>query len=161
MRLAWLHLTVLALPLAGADLTPEAEFAACQPKAAAGNVKAQNELGWRYNSGNGTAKDQATAVIWFRKAADKGYPNAQRNLGLAYLFGEGVAEDQATAVKWLTLAAKQEDPSAEYYLGQCYQNGFGVTKDIDVGFRWQYLAALHGYTITSEFTPAEKAALRE
>jgi TPR repeat protein len=161
MRLAWLHLTVLALPLAGADLTPEAEFAACQPKAAAGNVKAQNELGWRYNSGNGTAKDQATAVIWFRKAADKGYPNAQRNLGLAYLFGEGVAEDQATAVKWLTLAAKQEDPSAEYYLGQCYQNGFGVTRDIDVGFRWQYLAALHGYTITSEFTPAEKAALRE
>lgn len=161
MRLVWLHLTVLALPLTGADLTPEAEFAACQPKAAAGNVKAQNELGWRYNSGNGTAKDQATAVIWFRKAADKGYSNAQRNLGLAYLFGEGVIEDQATAVKWLTLAAKQEDPSAEYYLGQCYQNGFGVTKDIDVGFRWQYLAALHGYTITSEFTPAEKAALRE
>jgi len=161
MRLVWLHLTVLALPLTGADLTPEAEFAACQPKAAAGNVKAQNELGWRYNSGNGTAKDQATAVIWFRKAADKGYSNAQRNLGLAYLFGEGVIEDQATAVKWLTLAAKQEDPSAEYYLGQCYQNGFGVTKDIDVGFRWQYLAALHGYTITSEFTPAEKAALME
>lgn len=45
MRLVWLYLTVLALPLAGADLTQEAEFAACQPKAIAGDAKAQNELG--------------------------------------------------------------------------------------------------------------------
>lgn len=161
MRLVWLHLSVLALPLVGAGLTPEAEFAACQPKAAAGDVKAQNELGWRYNNGEGTAKDQATAVIWFRKAAEQGYPKAQRNLGLSYLFGEGVAEDPTKAVKWLTLAANQEDPTGEYFLGQCYQNGLGVTKDIDVGFRWQYLASLHGYAITSEYTPTEQASLKE
>jgi TPR repeat protein len=161
MRLAWFCLPLLTLGLMGAGPTPEAEFAACRPKAIAGDAKAQNELGWRYNNGQGTAKDPAAAVSWFRKAADQGYPNAQRNLGLAYLFGEGVAEDPATAAKWLTLAANQEDPAGEYFLGQCYQNGLGVTKDIDVGFRWQYLASLHGYAIASEYTAAEQASLKE
>ena len=159
MRLVWLYLTVLALPLAGADITPEAEFAACQPKAIAGDAKAQNELGWRYRNGLGTTKDPAAAIIWFRKSADQGFPNAQRHLGLAYLFGDGMAEDPVTAVRWLTLSAKQEDATAEYFLGQCYQEGIGVTKDIDVGFRWQYLAALHGYTLNHEFTPAEQATV--
>lgn len=159
MRLVWLYLTVLALPLAGADLTQEAEFAACQPKAIAGDAKAQNELGWRYGNGLGTTKDPAAAILWFRKSADQGFPNAQRHLGLAYLFGDGMAEDPVTAVRWLTLSAKQEDAAAEYFLGQCYQEGIGVTKDIDVGFRWQYLAALHGYTLNHEFTPAEQATV--
>ena len=159
MRLVWLYLTVLALPLAGADITPEAEFAACQPKAIAGDAKAQNELGWRYRKGLGTTKDPAAAIVWFRKSADQGFPNAQRHLGLAYLFGDGMAEDPVTAVRWLTLSAKQEDATAEYFLGQCYQEGIGVTKDIDVGFRWQYLAALHGYTLNHEFTPAEQATV--
>jgi len=161
MRLVWLYLTVLALPLAGADRTPEAEFAACQPKAVAGDAKAQNELGWRYNNGFGTAKDTNAAVLWFRKSADQGYPNAQRNLGLAYLFGEGVAEDHVSAVRWLTMAANKEDATAEYYLGQCYQKGVGVTKDIDVGFRLQYMAALHGYAFTPEHTAADTAALSQ
>ena len=159
MRLVWLYLTVLALPLAGADITPEDEFAACQPKAIAGDAKAQNELGWRYRKGLGTTKDPAAAIVWFRKSADQGFPNAQRHLGLAYLFGDGMAEDPVTAVRWLTLSAKQEDAAAEYFLGQCYQEGIGVTKDIDVGFRWQYLAALHGYTLNHEFTPAEQATV--
>ena len=159
MRPVWLYLTALALPLAGADLTPEAAFAACQPKAVAGDAQAQNELGWRYRNGLGTAKDAAAAIGWFRKSADQGYPNAQRHLGLAYLFGDGVAEDPATAVRWLTLSAKQEDAAAEYFLGQCYQEGVGVAKDIDVGFRWQYRAALHGYTLREEFSPAEQAAV--
>lgn len=161
MRFAWLCLALLPLPFAGAATTPEAAFAACQPKAAAGDAKSQNELGWRHHNGEGTVKNQAAAVVWFRKAADQGYPKAQRNLGLAYLFGEGVAEDPTTAVKWLTLAANQEDPTAEYFLGQCFQNGLGVTKDIDVGFRWQYLASLHGYAITPEYTPTEQASLKE
>jgi len=161
MRFVWLYLTAISLPLAGADLTPEAAFEACRPKAAAGDAKAQNELGWRYRNGFGTAKDAAAAIVWFRKSADQGYPNAQRHLGLAYLFGDGVAEDPATAVRWLTLSAKQEDAAAEYFLGQCYQEGVGVAKDIDVGFRWQYRAALHGYTLRQEFTPAEQAAVAQ
>lgn len=159
MRFVWLYLTVLALPLAGADLTPEAAFAACQPKAIAGDAQSQNELGWRHLNGLGTPKDTAAAIGWFRKSADQGYPKAQRHLGLAYLFGDGAAEDPTAAVRWLTLSAQQEDAAAEYFLGQCYQEGIGVAKDLDVGFRWQYRAALHGYTLHQEFTPAEQAAI--
>ncbi len=162
MRLYWACLCPLFLiTLSVAAASPEAEFAACRPKAVAGDAKAQNELGWRYRNGLGTAKDDAAALLWFRKSADQGYPNAQRHLGLAYLFGDGVAEDPVTAVRWLTLAAKQEDAAAEYFLGQCYQEGVGVAKDIDVGFRWQYLAALHGYTLNQEFTPAEQTAFKQ
>jgi TPR repeat protein len=161
MRLAWLCLPLLSLGLMGAGLTPEAEFAACRPKAEAGDAKSQNEMGWRLNNGEGTAKNPSEAVKWFRKAADQGHPNAQRNLGIAYLLGEGIAKDQTSGVKWLTLAAKQEDATAEYFLGQCYQEGLGVAKDIDVGFRWQYLASLHGYATPSEYTPEEQASLKE
>jgi len=161
MLYSLLSLPLLTLSLVAAGPSPEAEFAQCQPKAIAGDIAAQNELGWRYANGFGTKKDQKAAIIWFTKAASKGYPNSQRNLGLAYLFGDGVAEDRQAAVKWLTLAANQEDPTAQYYLGQCYQNGLGVAKDIDIGFRWQYRAALHGYTAPSEYTPAEQAALNE
>ena len=37
-----------------------------------------------YEEGRGVEQDYATAVEWFRKAADQGDANAQYNLGVMY-----------------------------------------------------------------------------
>jgi len=44
-----------------------------------------------YLEGKGTAKDEATAVMWMQKAADHGYVPAQYSMGLNYLKGTGVS----------------------------------------------------------------------
>ena len=44
MRPVWLYLTALALPLAGADLTPEAAFAAFEPMHPIGRVGRPDEV---------------------------------------------------------------------------------------------------------------------
>ena len=57
-----------------------------------------------YAYGRGVAKDEAEAVIWYRKAAEQGYPSAQWSLGFAYYHGEGVPQDYVEAHKWVNLS---------------------------------------------------------
>ena len=42
-----------------------------------GFVPAQCSLGYCYYRGNGVEEDNAQALQWFLKAAEKGYPRAQ------------------------------------------------------------------------------------
>jgi TPR repeat protein len=55
-------------------------IAELKKQAAAGDASAQFKLGFAYDSGNGVPKDQAEAVLWYRKAADQGYSRAQYDL---------------------------------------------------------------------------------
>jgi TPR repeat protein len=41
---------------------------------------------------------------WFRKAAERGFPDAQLMLGSAYDYGKGVKKDSVEAVRWYRLA---------------------------------------------------------
>ena len=54
-----------------------------------GKVEAQFELGRRANSSG----DDATAVKWYRKAAEGNSAAAQYNLGIMYAQGRGVEKD--------------------------------------------------------------------
>lgn len=49
-----------------------AAFVGLQPLAEKGDAEAQERLGWMYKNGEGTAKDVAQSLAWFRKAADQG-----------------------------------------------------------------------------------------
>jgi hypothetical protein len=73
--------------------------------ATGGDAKAQCDLGMIYAEGNGVPQDFATAVTWFRKAAEQDDANAQLRLGMSYLEGKGIDKDLDEAIKWLYKAA--------------------------------------------------------
>ena len=58
------------------------------------------------------AKDEAKAVEWYEKAAEKGDSSAMYNLGACYYNGRGVAVDIAKAREWFTKAAALGDETA-------------------------------------------------
>ncbi len=70
-----------------------------------GHAKAQFNLGYMYNKGQGVPQDYAVAVRWFRKAADQGDAWAQVKLGLVYEEGQGVTQDYVQANMWYNLSA--------------------------------------------------------
>ena len=81
-----------------------------------GDAQAQNELGTRYDGGNGVLQDFAEAVKWYRRAAEQGHAWGQSNLGSVYAYGRGVPQDDAEAVKWFRRAAEQRLAEAQYNL---------------------------------------------
>jgi len=71
-------------------------------------VEEQYNLGEKYKFGwVGVAKDEAKAVMYYRKAAEQGHMNAQYRLGGCYDLGEGVTKNENEAIKWYCKAAKQ------------------------------------------------------
>ncbi len=70
-----------------------------------GHAKAQFNLGYMYNKGQGVPLDYAVAVRWLRKAADQGDAWAQVKLGLVYEEGQGVTQDYVQAHMWYNLSA--------------------------------------------------------
>jgi TPR repeat protein len=54
-----------------------------------GDAGAQNNLGYRYQTGKGAEKNEARAVLWFQKAAAQKHPGGLFNLGVMYERGLG------------------------------------------------------------------------
>src|SRR5580658_2230593 len=71
-------------------------------------------------------KDYSSAMIWFRKAAEKGNAAAQNNIGFLYESGFGVKQDYAEALNWFSKAANQGDADAQNNIGWLYQSGWAV-----------------------------------
>lgn len=69
-----------------------------------GDNIAQDWLAWRYNNGEGVAKDANCGSAWFRISADNGLPWAMHWLGLRYLEGDGVIKNVAIGKHWLQKA---------------------------------------------------------
>jgi TPR repeat protein len=69
------------------------------------SAESQYNLGEKYANGDGVARDDTAAVIWYRKSAIQGFPLAQFYLGLMYLGGHGVAQDVEMGFGWVRQAA--------------------------------------------------------
>ena len=110
-----------------------------------GHARAQYNLGLRYFTGEGIARDDREAIRWFRLAAEQGYAEAQHILGAAYSEGRGVPQDDREAVRWYRLAAEQANADAQYNLGVSYATGRGVPQDDREAVRWYRLAAEQGH----------------
>ena len=143
MRSALLSLLLFATA-ACAQQTPATERTFQQYKAEAekGDLDAMHKLGWAYEHGAGTNRNNAEAVRWYRKAAEAGHAISQEELGQAYLHGDGVAVDQKEAVKWLEMAALQGRGSAQFALAEYYGGDlrFVTTKYIEA-YAWAHLFA--------------------
>jgi TPR repeat protein len=73
-----------------------------------------------YKSGQGVDQSDATAVEWYRKAADQGHAEAQYNLGVMYERGKGVGQSDPTAAQWYFKAAEQGHADAQKNLEQVH-----------------------------------------
>ena len=65
-----------------------------------GNAEALFSLAFCFFMGYGVEKDQAEAVYWWKRAADKGSIEAMRNLVSCYAQGFGVEQDEVFAEEW-------------------------------------------------------------
>lgn len=111
-----------AFPARAEEAAPENAFAQLEMKAKAGSADAQYKLGYMYATGEGAAKDSATAVEWFRKAANQEYGIAQFSLGWMYTNGEGVPANAALAHEWFQKAA------AHGYAREQFREASGKTR---------------------------------
>lgn len=115
-----------------------------KPKAERGDRDAQYHLAELYTFGRGTAKNDAEAARWCRKAAEQGHAEAQFSLGQTLRLGEAVAPDMKEAFEWFLKSALQGNPDAEHALSVCYQEGEGVKADKAEALKWRQKAAEHG-----------------
>ena len=83
-----------------------------------GDPIAQVTLGRMYANGTSLAKDDAQAVAWFRKAADRRNADAQYELALRYDTGRSVTKDGSQAVEWYQKAAGQGHQDATKRLAE-------------------------------------------
>ena len=122
-----------------------ADIAELLAKAEAGDTEAQVKLGNMYAEGEGVPQNYATAVSWYRQAAQQGHAEAQYNLGVMYANGRGVPQDYAIAVSWYRKAAQQGYAKARVNLGLMYAKGKGVPEQDDAqAISWIRKAAQQG-----------------
>jgi tetratricopeptide (TPR) repeat protein len=94
-------------------------FKLLQLAAAYNDRRAQNNLGFMYEFGLGTTKDETTAVIYYQLSAEQGYAAAQYNLARMYQTGRGgLKKNLDTAKLWYRKAAGQGDSDAIYALSK-------------------------------------------
>jgi uncharacterized protein len=124
-----------------------ASLALVQKAASAGDIDAMNNLGVRYQNGQGVAQNYDKAREWLQKAADAGNADAMNNLGELYYYGRGVARDFILARDWYEKAAAADNANAMYSLGWMYEKGSGVIfRDYTKASDWYQKAAAAGNT---------------
>ena len=110
-----------------------------------------------YDSGIGTAEDEAKEDELFKKAFEAlskiENPNVQqmRYLAHCYADGDGVAEDEAKAAELYRKAAEQGDAASQARLGDCYREGEGVAKDMTEATKWYDMASKQGFPVDKQY----------
>jgi localization factor PodJL len=79
-----------------------------------GHLKAMHNLAVLMVEDGAASKkpDYASAIPWFRKAAERGLRDSQYNLGVIYARGMGASQNLAESFLWFSLAANQGDVDA-------------------------------------------------
>lgn len=139
-------LVALALPSGHVLASPPINISAenlqlLQAKAAQGDERAQETLGWIYANGLGLPEDYTKAKQWYEKAATQGNATAQAALGLLYSQGQGMPKDYTKARQWFEKAAAQGDAQARLALGLYFATGTGVPQDYGKARQWFEQAA--------------------
>jgi len=120
-------------------------FAIWQELAQKGQANAQHNLGIMYEKGLGVAKNDKTALNWFKKAAEQGHAKSQYILGTKYFYGDSQPQDYAQAIYWWEKATKQNIISAGYNLGVLYLYADDKFKNEALAHKWLKQAAAAGH----------------
>ncbi len=124
----WLHAAV--------DLPIEEPIDLIRSEAAAGDPGSQFKLALTFKNG----KDIASALQWYRKAAQAGFSPAQYNLAVLYANGTEVPRDEREAAKWFYAAAQNGVFDAQKILVEWYVAGRGVEKSPAKALGWDMIA---------------------
>ena len=119
----------------------ETEFDRWQRLAAAGDMRAQYQLGEIYEADASAQHNREAAILWFLLAAEQGVARAQKRLGEIYYCSPDTRRDPYLAAAWFTFAAEQDDASAQLFLGFMYREGIGVSQSDEMARRWFERAA--------------------
>ena len=111
-----------------------------RPLAERGDAAAQYSLGTLYAEGKGVEQNDATAFLWFQRAAHQGVAAAQYNVGATYATGAGIGKSDVDAARWFRRAADQGMAFAQLNLGLLYAAGNGVPQDDVEAYKWLELA---------------------
>ena len=111
-----------------------------RPLAEKGDAEAQYSLGTLYAEGKGVEQNDATAFLWFQRAANQGVAAAQYNVGATYATGAGIGKSDVDAARWFRRAADQGMAFAQLNLGLLYAAGNGVPQDDVEAYKWLELA---------------------
>ncbi len=138
--------TILIVAIAAVMRCAEAadDLPALTTRAEGGDVKAQLDLAIRYRDGKGIAKDEAAAMQWAHRAAEKGNAEALDFVGHAYLRGAVVKRSPEIAFGYFKAAA-EKSAQAAFNLGQCYFGAQGTEQDIPKALDWWKKAAAKGH----------------
>jgi uncharacterized protein len=117
---------VAGLPVQAAD-----GIKLLQSAAEKGYAPAQNELGMRFQRGEGVNANTSEAARWYQRASDQNYVAAHVNLGLLLVKGDGLAQDFAKAITLFQKAGDAGDSWGLNNLGSMHEMGWGVPKDIE------------------------------
>jgi hypothetical protein len=83
------------------------------------------------DKGQGVPQDYATALGWYRNAAERGNTVAQNILGGIYALGQGVPEDCVIAHMWFNLAAAR------------WPDSVAAALSCDVSYLWEAVVRAH------------------
>ena len=117
---------------------------ALRTRAHGGDVAAQFDLALRLRDGKGVAKDEAEAMQWAHRAADRGHAEAMDFVGFAYLRGSVVQRNPGIAFGYFQAAAERSAQAA-FNLGQCYFGAQGTEQDIPKALEHWKKAAARGH----------------
>lgn len=97
-------------------------------------------LGEMYRLGCGVSTNFEQAYNYYKKSAEKNYPQAQYHLGQAYLLGEGITADVEKALFWFEKSAQYEYRYAMYVLGMLYyygkNEGYNIPENKELAIKW-------------------------
>ena len=92
-----------------------------------------------------TASAQASWVLYFRFAAEKGHRNAWINVAYMYEKGVGITQNFAEAVHWYRRAAEDGHLESQYRLGRHFYRVIGIKRDLRAAAAWVQKAATGGH----------------
>ncbi|BBM88728.1 hypothetical protein COTS27_00413 [Spirochaetota bacterium] len=131
----------LAEMLVGAEV--DKNIAALEQLADQNDISAQVKLcDYHYHDENYTS-----ALLWCKKAAERGSTEASYNLGWIYRNAENVEKDIQQAVFWYRKAAELGHAGAQNNLGVMYLQGNGVAQDKKQAAKWYEKAATQGNVV--------------
>lgn len=93
------------------------------PAAEEGDMEAQYNLGFMYETGWGVGIDEAKAANWYKEAAELQHDMAQLRLGMMYVVGAGVAKDTDAGIEWLRQSAENGNRVAEVLVQEVFDSG--------------------------------------
>ncbi len=137
LHMFWLQLLLcVAMLLSGAAVSA-ANIAQLRQQAEAGDAQAQFQLAESYYRGEGTARNYAQALKWYRTAAENGHAKAQYQMGYLHQHGPAMVDkDDSKAFEWYLKAAKQGHVSAQTKVSLMYQRGKGVARNPAQARKW-------------------------